>query len=210
MKKFITAMVFCLLLITPAAANDQMDYLNIEKSLKEDLLDFRYAYPQITQGESRLTTQRLNGFLREYSLQTALDARLNSRKTAQMVQGSTSFLVTRNDTEYFSIVFTTTDTLGQNRQRGFAFLPADGKRLRLCDLFISEDYLLTLQAQVAEKSESTPALKAISPNQSFYITGDELVILYPGEEENTTMGISIPLEQLSGILCESLLKSVRQ
>ena len=81
MKKiaFLAAALFCLWQTPQAAANDQMDYLAIENRMQDEWVEYTYSYPQITRGESRVTEQRLNGFLREYSQSTALNARLQAK-----------------------------------------------------------------------------------------------------------------------------------
>ena len=81
MKKivFFAVALFCLWQTPHAAASDQMDYLSIENRIQDEWVDYTYSYPQITRGESRVTEQRLNGFLREYSQSTALNARLKAK-----------------------------------------------------------------------------------------------------------------------------------
>ena len=89
MKKshFLAAALFCLWQTPQAAANDQMDYLAIENRMQDEWVEYTYSYPQITRGESRVTEQRLNGFLREYSQSTALNARLQAKKNRGIFKG---------------------------------------------------------------------------------------------------------------------------
>lgn len=204
--KFIAA-ALCLLLVTPAAANDQMDFLTIENRMQEDLLDFQYSYPQITKGESRLTEQRLNGYLREYSEKTAYDARLFARKQSLPVQGSTTFLVTRNDADYFSIFFTTSTSYGLAKQEGFVFFSEDGKKIRLFDLFVSDDSLFLLEQQIASWKQAHQISAKILSNQSFYLTEDALVLIFAAENENTK-SVTIPFSDIRANLNETLLKSL--
>ena len=107
MKKivFFAVALFCLWQTPHAAANDQMDYLSIENRIQDEWVDYTYSYPQITRGESRVTEQRLNGFLREYSQSTALNARLQAKKESRQFHGKTTFAIKRNDIHFFSIVF---------------------------------------------------------------------------------------------------------
>ena len=99
MKKivFFAVALFCLWQTPHAAANDQMDYLSIENRIQDEWVDYTYSYPQITRGESRVTEQRLNGFLREYSQSTALNARLQAKKESRQFHGKTTFAIKRND-----------------------------------------------------------------------------------------------------------------
>ena len=95
MKKivFFAVALFCLWQTPHAAANDQMDYLSIENRIQDEWVDYTYSYPQITRGESRVTEQRLNGFLREYSQSTALNARLQANKESRQFHGKTTFAI---------------------------------------------------------------------------------------------------------------------
>ncbi len=95
MKKiaFAAAIFLCLWQIPFAAANDRMDYLAIENRIQDQWVEYAYRYPQITRGESRITEQRLNSFLREYSQSTALNARLQAKKEDRHIEGETSFTV---------------------------------------------------------------------------------------------------------------------
>ena len=138
MKKiaFLAAALFCLWQTPQAAANDQMDYLAIENRMQDEWVEYTYSYPQITRGESRVTEQRLNGFLREYSQSTALNARLQAKQELRHLQGRTTFEIKRNDIHFFSIVFSSYCD-GKQLQKGFVFLPQNGVQLRLEDLFSS-------------------------------------------------------------------------
>ena len=99
MKKivFFAVALFCLWQTPHAAASDQMDYLSIENRIQDEWVDYTYSYPQITRGESRVTEQRLNGFLREYSQSTALNARLQAKRESRQFHGKTTFAIKRND-----------------------------------------------------------------------------------------------------------------
>ncbi len=170
MKKivFFAVALFCLWQTPHAAANDQMDYLSIENRIQDEWVDYTYSYPQITRGESRVTEQRLNGFLREYSQSTALNARLQA----------------------------------------FVFLPQNGLQLRLEDLFSSPDFAAVLEEKSAEWRQEQGVSSNLPTLQDFYLTQDELVLLFPSPDTLTTLSFSIPLADLSGILSESLLSSL--
>ncbi len=209
MKKitFLAAALFCLWQTPQAAANDQMDYLAIENRMQDEWVEYTYSYPQITRGESRVTEQRLNGFLREYSQSTALNARLQAKKESRHLQGRTTFEIMRNDIHFFSIVFSSCCD-GKQLQKGFVFLPQNGVQLRLEDLFSSSDFTEILKNISAGWREEQGISDDFPTLQDFYLTQDELVLLFPSPDALQTLPFSIPLEDLSDILSESLLSSV--
>ena len=209
MKKivFFAVALFCLWQTPHAAANDQMDYLSIENRIQDEWVDYTYSYPQITRGESRVTEQRLNGFLREYSQSTALNARLQAKKESRQFHGKTTFAIKRNDIHFFSIVFSSCCE-GKQLQKGFVFLPQNGLQLRLEDLFSSPDFAAVLEEKSAEWRQEQGVSSNLPTLQDFYLTQDELVLLFPSPDTLTTLSFSIPLADLSGILSESLLTSL--
>lgn len=210
MKKIVAlaAIALCFWQAPSAAANGQMDYLTIENRMQDDFVAYTYSYPQITRGESRTTEQRLNGFLREYSQKTALDVRLLAKKDGKRAEGKTTFCVERNDPLFFSIVFTSqSDASGQNK-KGFVFLPQNGVQIRLEDLFSSQDFMKTLLDVSAQWRQEQGILDEIGSKQDFYLTDDALILLFAAPDGKETLSFSIPLKDLSGILCESLLSSV--
>ncbi|MDD3193141.1 MAG: hypothetical protein PHE47_04720 [Oscillospiraceae bacterium] len=208
MKKtaILAAVFFCLWQI-PAAANGQMDYLAIENRIQDEWTEYTYSYPQVTRSESRVTEQRLNGFLREYSQSTALNARLLAKKEARHIKGQTTFAVCRNDNAFFSLVFSSLVD-GKDFKKGFVFLPQNGVQLRLEDLFSSPAFPAVLEQAIAGWREALGVWEELSTLQDFYLTGEELVLLFPSPDGQRTLSVSIPLKDLSGILSESLLSFV--
>ena len=209
MKKiaFLAAVLFCLWQTPHAAANDRMDYLAIENKIQDQWVEYTYSYSQITRGESRVTQQRLNGFLREYSQSTALNTRLRAKKESRQLQGQTTFEIKRNDIHFFSIVFSSCCG-GEQRQKGFVFLPQNGVQLRLEDLFASPDFVDVLAKSSADWRKKQGISADLPTLQDFYLTQDELVLLFPSPDARTTLSFSISLDELSGILSKSLLPSV--
>lgn len=208
MKKiaFAAAIFLCLWQIPFAAANDRMDYLAIENRIQDQWVEYAYRYPQITRGESRITEQRLNSFLREYSQSTALNARLQAKKEDRHIEGETSFTVTRNDRTFFSLVFSSRFD-GQERKKGFVFFPQDGVQLRLEDLFATPDFSSILLEASRDWREEKGISNALSTLQDFYLTDDTLVLLFPSADKKETLSFEIPLESLSDALSQPLLNS---
>ena len=113
----------------------------------------------------------------------------------------------RNDIHFFSIVFSSCCE-GKQLQKGFVFLPQNGLQLRLEDLFSSPDFAAVLEEKSAEWRQEQGVSSNLPTLQDFYLTQDELVLLFPSPDTLTTLSFSIPLADLSGILSESLLSSL--
>ena len=97
---------------------------------------------------------------------------------------------------------------GKQLQKGFVFLPQNGLQLRLEDLFSSPDFAAVLEEKSAEWRQEQGVSSNLPTLQDFYLTQDELVLLFPSPDMLTTLSFSIPLADLSGILSESLLSSL--
>lgn len=121
--------------------------------------------------------------------------------------GKTTFAIKRNDIHFFSIVFSSC-CKGKQLQKGFVFLPQNGLQLRLEDLFSSPDFAAVLEEKSAEWRQEQGVSSNLPTLQDFYLTQDELVLLFPSPDTLTTLSFSIPLADLSGILSESLLSSL--
>ena len=87
-------------------------------------------------------------------------------------------------------------------------MPQNGVQLRLEDLFSSSDFTEILKNISAGWREEQGISDDFPTLQDFYLTQDELVLLFPSPDALQTLPFSIPLEDLSDILSESLLSSV--
>ena len=76
------------------------------------------------------------------------------------------------------------------------------------DLFSSPDFATVLEEKSAEWRQEQGVSSNLPTLQDFYLTQDELVLLFPSPDTLTTLSFSIPLADLSGILSESLLSSL--
>ena len=130
-----------------------------------------------------------------------------SKKESRQFHGKTTFAIKRNDIHFFSIVFSSCCE-GKQLQKGFVFLPQNGLQLRLEDLFSSPDFAAVLEEKSAEWRQEQGVSSNLPTLQDFYLTQDELVLLFPSPDTLTTLSFSIPLADLSGILSESLLSSL--
>ena len=75
-------------------------------------------------------------------------------------------------------------------------------------LFSSPDFAAVLEEKSAEWRQEQGVSSNLPTLQDFYLTQDELVLLFPSPDTLTTLSFSIPLADLSGILSESLLSSL--
>ena len=83
-------------------------------------------------------------------------------------------------------------------------MPQNGVQLRLEDLFSSSDFTEILKNISAGWREEQGISDDFPTLQDFYLTQDELVLLFPSPDALQTLPFSIPLEDLSDILSESL------
>ena len=203
----LAAALVCLWQISAAAADGQMDYLPIENRIQDEWTQYVYSYPQITRGESKVTEQRLNGFLREYSQSTPLQARLTAKKESRRLLGKTTFEVMRNDASYFSVVFTS-QLDGRQWQKGFVFLPQNGSQLRLEDLFVTPEFSAVLSQATAAWRQSNAVADGFPSVQDFYLTADCLILLFSPPDGGDTLSCSIPLDQIASSLREDLIAPV--
>lgn len=206
-----------MLFVTPASALRSLRVEKISTQQTRPALECRIDYPYISGIVRCKNQQQLNvGFAEQAKI---FLAKADYAAKNGSVKAVMNYRVTRNQDGVLSLVtkrsITATSGSQGTLQQEAASVTVDtvsGQRLFLSDLFIQNaDYVATLSGQIQQKilqsrmkDKSVRKFDKISENQSYYLTGDALVIFFKQGQYFTddcaVPEFAIPLKSLEGIL----------
>lgn len=184
---------------TAAYAYSGPEYVDINKKVEGDGLEYRYCYPKLDDAEVDGARADINTTVRELAQKGAMQALMLSKKSSVPITGELIYEVPYGSSKTISFVFTGFldaggDKLPMLRRQGVTCDLQTGLELTLDEILTGSNSLDVVSSlasqQLQAKGVEVPADLRVDANQNYYLTPTQLVLVYaPGELTPRESGI---------------------